>query len=207
MRGVEIERAPETRMSCVRQRTLNGTLRESCGLIADEAKVLASPRNAATVCLTNEVCRTRRTSFAQVARGVRQGFAPASGAADFISERAGGDVFRRITHTESETMNTRAITASIDTRDGAVSAEFHIDTGRLRILERGMLRVELFAPHSWFTIASVAGNSRYGTRPCERDLQLVVESYIMQRFGVNAVRADYSRAMISRSPMPQVRSL
>ncbi|WP_250468814.1 hypothetical protein [Caballeronia sp. GAFFF2] len=91
-------------------------------------------------------------------------------------------------------MNSKAVTASIDTQSGTISAEFHVDTGRLRILERGLLRVELFPPHSWFTIASVAGNSRWGTRPRERDLQLVVESYIMQRFGISALRADVSMA-------------
>jgi hypothetical protein len=97
--------------------------------------------------------------------------------------------------TESETMKAKAITIGIDMPGGAVSAEFHIDTGRLRILERGVLRVELFPPQSWFTIASVAGNSRWGTRPRERDLQLVVEDYIMQRFGMSAWREQSAIAM------------
>jgi hypothetical protein len=107
-------------------------------------------------------------------------------------------------------MKTNAITASVDLPGGAVSAEFHIDTGRLRILEGGMLRVELFPPHSWFTVASVAGNSRWGTRPRERDLQLVVENFIMQRFGMAAKRSDgaaMTHALARLAPMPQVRSL
>jgi hypothetical protein len=87
-------------------------------------------------------------------------------------------------------MKVKAITASIDMPGGAVSAEFHIDTGRLRILERGLLRVELFPPHSWFAVASVAGNSRWGTRPRETDLHLVVESFILQRFGMSAYRRE-----------------
>ncbi|MDR5817228.1 MULTISPECIES: hypothetical protein [unclassified Caballeronia] len=87
-------------------------------------------------------------------------------------------------------MKAKAITASIDMPGGAVSAEFHIDTGRLRIFERGLLRVELFQPHSWFAVASVAGNSRWGTRPCEADLKLVVESFILQRFGMAAYRRE-----------------
>jgi hypothetical protein len=105
-------------------------------------------------------------------------------------------------------MKAKAITASIDMPGGAISAEFHIDTGRLRILERGALRVELFPPQSWFTIASVAGNSRWGTRPRERDLYLVVENFIMQRHGLNAVRRDggaMTLALACASPMPQVR--
>jgi hypothetical protein len=112
-------------------------------------------------------------------------------------------------------MKTKAITVSIDMPEGAMSAEFHIDTGRLRILEANRLRVELFPPHSWFAIASVAGNSRWGTRPRERDLQLVLENFIMQRFGVTAYRrdpaagatADLVRVLACVSPMPQVRSL
>ncbi|SAK78427.1 hypothetical protein AWB80_04772 [Caballeronia pedi] len=91
-------------------------------------------------------------------------------------------------------MKAKAITVSIDMPGGAVSAEFHIDTGRLRILERGMLRVELFPPHSWFTVASVAGNSRWGTRPREADLYLVVENFIQQRFGMTAQRCEVSCA-------------
>ena len=85
-------------------------------------------------------------------------------------------------------MKAKAITVSIDMPEGAVSAEFHIDTGRLRISERGLLRVELFPPHSWFMVASVAGNSRWGTRPCETDLRLVLENFIQQRFGMKALQ-------------------
>ena len=91
-------------------------------------------------------------------------------------------------------MKAKAITASIDMPGGAVSAEFHIDTGRLRIFERGVLRVELFPPHSWFTVASVAGNSRWGTRPREADILLVVENFIMQRYGVEALQGEASCA-------------
>ncbi|BAN28088.1 hypothetical protein [Caballeronia insecticola] len=91
-------------------------------------------------------------------------------------------------------MKAKAITASIDMPGGAVSAEFHIDTGRLRIFERGMLRVEMFPPHSWFAVASVAGNSRWGTRPREADLFLVVENFILQRFGMTAYREETSCA-------------
>lgn len=87
-------------------------------------------------------------------------------------------------------MRANATRVSIDLPGGAVSAEFHADTGRLRILERDMLRVELFPPHSWFTVASVAGNSRWGTRPREADLYLVLESFIMQRFGMSALNKE-----------------
>ncbi|SAK93154.1 hypothetical protein AWB75_06638 [Caballeronia catudaia] len=87
-------------------------------------------------------------------------------------------------------MKAKAITVSIDTPGGVVCAEFHIDTGRLRIFERGMLRVELFPPHSWFTVASVAGNSRWGTRPREGDLRLVLENFIQQHFGISALQRE-----------------
>ncbi|WP_321795435.1 hypothetical protein [Caballeronia sp. J97] len=91
-------------------------------------------------------------------------------------------------------MKAKAITASIGMPGGAVSAEFHIDTGRLRIFERGTLRVELFPPQSWFTVASVAGNSRWGTRPREADIRLVVENFILQRFGMTAYQGEASCA-------------
>ena len=87
-----------------------------------------------------------------------------------------------------------ALGVSAPSPGGAVSAEFHIDTGRLRIFERGMLRVELFPPQSWFTVASVAGNSRWGTRPREADIHLVVENFILQRFGMTAYRSELSCA-------------
>jgi hypothetical protein len=57
-----------------------------------------------------------------------------------------------------------------------------------------MLRVELFPPQSWFTVASVAGNSRWGTRPREADIRLVVENFILQRFGMTAYRSETSCA-------------
>jgi hypothetical protein len=71
-------------------------------------------------------------------------------------------------------MKAKAITASIGMPGGAVSAEFHIDTG--------------------FTVASVAGNSRWGTRPREADIRLVVENFILQRFGMTAYRSETSCA-------------
>ena len=91
-------------------------------------------------------------------------------------------------------MKANAITVSIDMPGGAVSAEFLVDTGCLRIFEGGVLRVELFPPHSWFTVASVAGNSRWGTRPRAADLHLVVESFILQRFGMTAYQGEVSCA-------------
>nr|WP_284507348.1 hypothetical protein [Caballeronia sp. ATUFL_M2_KS44] len=91
-------------------------------------------------------------------------------------------------------MQANATRVSIDLPEGTVTAEFHPDTGRLRILERDVLRVELFPPHSWFTVASVAGNSRWGTRAREADLYLVLESYVMQRFGMSALKKDVPRA-------------
>ncbi|WP_244817891.1 hypothetical protein [Caballeronia sp. Lep1P3] len=91
-------------------------------------------------------------------------------------------------------MIANAIKVSIDLPEGAVSAEFYPDTGRLRVLEREVLRVELFPPQSWFTVASVAGNSRWGTRPRESDLHRVLESFIMQRFGMSALAKAVSVA-------------
>jgi hypothetical protein len=65
-----------------------------------------------------------------------------------------------------------------------MSAEFHRDTGRLRILEGESVLAEWFPPHSWFAIASVAGYSTWGTRPSEHDLALLLDDYLLQHNGM-----------------------
>lgn len=70
-------------------------------------------------------------------------------------------------------------------QDGTLSVEFRPDTGRLRMLDGAIVLEELFPPHSWFAIASVAGNSRWGTRPSEADLQLLLEDFIHRRSGTS----------------------
>ncbi|WP_241202371.1 MULTISPECIES: hypothetical protein [unclassified Caballeronia] len=69
----------------------------------------------------------------------------------------------------------------------SMSAEFHRDTGRLRILDAGVVIAEWFPPHSWFAIASVAGYSTWGTRPNERDLALVLDDFVLQRTGARGL--------------------
>ncbi|MFM0009122.1 hypothetical protein [Paraburkholderia sediminicola] len=59
-----------------------------------------------------------------------------------------------------------------------IHAEFLSDTGRLRIIGGVTVRAEWFPPHSWFAIASVAGYSRWGTRPDEADLLRLIEDFI-----------------------------
>lgn len=69
----------------------------------------------------------------------------------------------------------------------SMSAEFHRDTGRLRILEGSVVIAEWFPPHSWFAIASVAGYSTWGTRPNERDLAAVLDDFFLQRTGTRGL--------------------
>ncbi|MGF6859144.1 hypothetical protein [Paraburkholderia sp. CI3] len=59
-----------------------------------------------------------------------------------------------------------------------IHAEFLSDTGRLRIIGGVTVRAEWFPPHSWFAIASVAGYSRWGTRPDETDLLRLIENFM-----------------------------
>jgi hypothetical protein len=69
--------------------------------------------------------------------------------------------------------------------DGVVlRAEFHRDTGRLRIFEREVVVVERCPPHSWLAIASVAGYSTSGPRPSEKDLGLLLDEFQSRRAGV-----------------------
>jgi hypothetical protein len=59
-----------------------------------------------------------------------------------------------------------------------IHAEFLCDTGRLRIIGGVTVRAEWFPPHSWFAIASVAGYSRWGTRPDETDLLRLIDNFV-----------------------------
>lgn len=68
------------------------------------------------------------------------------------------------------------VTASKTVDGETVSAEFLCDTGRLRVVSGDTLRLEWFPPHSWIAIASVSGSSKWGTRPDEDDLLLLIDN-------------------------------
>ncbi|WP_308706153.1 hypothetical protein [Paraburkholderia sp. BL25I1N1] len=70
------------------------------------------------------------------------------------------------------------VVASKTVGDEEIHAEFLSDTGRLRIIGGATVRAEWFPPHSWFAIASVAGYSRWGTRPDETDLLRLIENFM-----------------------------
>lgn len=63
-----------------------------------------------------------------------------------------------------------------------VDTEMRVDycelTGRLRILQEGVLMHEWFPPNSWITIASVAGTRNWGTRPNSNELRALLEHQI-----------------------------
>ena len=66
--------------------------------------------------------------------------------------------------------------------DGFVlRADFHRDTGRLRILQGEVVLVERCPPHAWLEIASVAGYSISGPRPSEKDLDLLLDEFQCRR--------------------------
>jgi len=69
-----------------------------------------------------------------------------------------------------------SVTASKTVDGETVSAEFLCDTGRLRVVSGDTLRLEWFQPHSWIAIASVSGHSKWGTRPDEDDLLLLIDN-------------------------------
>jgi hypothetical protein len=69
----------------------------------------------------------------------------------------------------------KAISASKLLDGVLMSAEFLSDTGRLRILQGGIVVAEWFPPNSWLAIASVAGYSGWGTRPNEQDLSALLD--------------------------------
>nr|WKF60793.1 hypothetical protein HUO10_005315 [Paraburkholderia busanensis] len=69
------------------------------------------------------------------------------------------------------------ITASVELEKRTIAAEFDLHTGRLRIFDGKEVWAEWFPPHSWMTIASVAGRSSWGTRPTHADLQRVIDNF------------------------------
>jgi hypothetical protein len=84
-------------------------------------------------------------------------------------------------------MLSKPVRASRQIDGMAMSAEFNRDTGRLRIIDEGVVIAEWFPPHSWFAIASVAGYSTWGTRPNEKDLAMVLQDFVLQRGGDRAL--------------------
>jgi hypothetical protein len=84
-------------------------------------------------------------------------------------------------------MLSRPVRASRHIDGVSMSAEFHRDTGRLRIIDEGVVIAEWFPPHSWFAIASVAGYSTWGTRPNEKDLAMVIQDFVLQRGGAHGL--------------------
>ena len=70
------------------------------------------------------------------------------------------------------------ITASKVVDGETVRAEYVCDTGRLRIIGERTVHAEWFPPHSWFAIASSSGHSRWGTRPDEADLLLLIDNFM-----------------------------
>jgi hypothetical protein len=70
------------------------------------------------------------------------------------------------------------ITASKVVEGETVRAEYLCDTGRLRIIGERAVHAEWYPPHSWFAIASISGQSRWGTRPDESDLLLLIDNFM-----------------------------
>jgi hypothetical protein len=87
------------------------------------------------------------------------------------------------------------ISASKQFDGTTMRAEFHLDSGRLRIFEETAIRAEWFPPQSWLAVVSVAGYSTWGRRPNERDLVLLLDNFRSNRVGVrdgDSTRADAS---------------
>jgi hypothetical protein len=73
-------------------------------------------------------------------------------------------------------------------------AEFHLDSGRLRIFEETAIRAEWFPPQSWLAVISVAGYSTWGRRPNTRDLVLLLDDFRSRRVGVRSEDGPRSEA-------------
>jgi hypothetical protein len=71
------------------------------------------------------------------------------------------------------------VTAELE--DVLICAEYSEETGRLRILQNGVLVREWFPPNSWFAIASVAGARNWGTRPNLDELRALLKNQMPPR--------------------------
>jgi hypothetical protein len=76
---------------------------------------------------------------------------------------------------------TRCNRVTAELGDVLMCAEYSEETGRLRILQNGVLVREWFPPNSWFAIASVAGARNWGTRPNLDELRALLENQIALR--------------------------
>jgi hypothetical protein len=70
----------------------------------------------------------------------------------------------------------RSLRVSAELGDPEMSAEYCEQSGRLCILQEGVLLQEWFPPNSWIAIASVAGARHWGTRPDPEELRALLES-------------------------------
>ncbi len=96
------------------------------------------------------------------------------------------------------TMLNEPISASKQLDCITMRAEFHLDSGRLRIVEETAIRAERFPPQSWLAVVSVAGYSTWGRRPNERDLVLLLNEFRSRRVG--ARNGDGTRSEASSRP-------
>ncbi len=82
-------------------------------------------------------------------------------------------------------------------------AEFHLDSGRLRIFGETAIRTEWFTPQSWLAVVSVAGHSTWSRRPHERDLVLLLNDFRSRRVGVRS--GDGTRCEAGSRPQTGMR--
>jgi hypothetical protein len=72
----------------------------------------------------------------------------------------------------------RSLRVAAQWGDAEMSAVYCEQTGRLCILQEGVLLREWFPPNSWIAIASVAGARNWGTRPDLDELRVLLESQV-----------------------------
>ncbi|BCZ81740.1 hypothetical protein PTKU64_54150 [Paraburkholderia terrae] len=81
-----------------------------------------------------------------------------------------------LTLREKSMQKSRSLRVTAQLGDAEMSAAYCEQTGRLCILQKGVLLREWFPPNSWIAIASVAGARNWGTRPHSEELRALLES-------------------------------
>jgi len=72
----------------------------------------------------------------------------------------------------------RSLRVTVQLADTEMCADYCEQTGRLRILQNGVLVREWFPPNSWQAIASVAGARNWGTRPNAKELRALLANQL-----------------------------
>ncbi|GJH26994.1 hypothetical protein [Caballeronia novacaledonica] len=93
----------------------------------------------------------------------------------------------------------KAVVAIVDKAGREVSAEFCLETGRLNVIESGLVLEAIYAPDSWMFLAASSTAPNWGTRPDAKDLAMFLEKFEIVDCSVKADEALARKTLWGRS--------